>query len=384
MPKQITELPVASSVSDTDLTIVKQTATDRSATIAQINDNIGTAINRAASKATLTDTDNFGISDSSASSIIKKFSWANVKAQLKSHFESVVFTWALRQVFSQGISLPVSTGIRFDGGDISTNADFDSTEATTANVIFRFFRNTNTSGVRQFVIYKGDGTGTAVLSLNVGTGDFTLNGNTIWHAGNDGAGSGLDADTLDGSNIGTAVGNIVQLEDVGGNPGLPAVDGSQLTNLPDSDENVKASGTDTTPSSLINKLSAGSGISLDLQNSGGNETLQVSASFVSNQTPRYHLIARAATNGQTVINLGGLILDDVSDPYQGELKNHLIFMNGQLLINTVFDDFISPSVGDYTITNAATGEITLQNGLTANAGAVFTYLDIRNVTAQSV
>jgi hypothetical protein len=29
-------------------------------------------------------------------------------------------------------------------------------------------------------------------------GEFTCNSNTIWHAGNDGAGSGLDADTLDG------------------------------------------------------------------------------------------------------------------------------------------------------------------------------------------
>jgi hypothetical protein len=32
----------------------------------------------------------------------------------------------------------------------------------------------------------------------IGTGDLTYNGNEIWHAGNDGAGSGLDADLLDG------------------------------------------------------------------------------------------------------------------------------------------------------------------------------------------
>lgn len=31
-----------------------------------------------------------------------------------------------------------------------------------------------------------------------GAGDLTRSGNTIWHAGNDGAGSGLDADTVDG------------------------------------------------------------------------------------------------------------------------------------------------------------------------------------------
>ena len=30
------------------------------------------------------------------------------------------------------------------------------------------------------------------------TGTLTKNGNTVWHAGNDGTGSGLDADLLDG------------------------------------------------------------------------------------------------------------------------------------------------------------------------------------------
>lgn len=33
-----------------------------------------------------------------------------------------------------------------------------------------------------------------------GTGALTFDGNTVWHAGNDGAGSGLDADLLDGLN----------------------------------------------------------------------------------------------------------------------------------------------------------------------------------------
>ncbi len=35
-------------------------------------------------------------------------------------------------------------------------------------------------------------------SFSVGTSHFLVNGNTVWHAGNDGSGSGLDADTVDG------------------------------------------------------------------------------------------------------------------------------------------------------------------------------------------
>jgi hypothetical protein len=37
------------------------------------------------------------------------------------------------------------------------------------------------------------------LALNPQGGNVTINGNTAWHAGNDGSGSGLDADTLDGN-----------------------------------------------------------------------------------------------------------------------------------------------------------------------------------------
>lgn len=48
---------------------------------------------------------------------------------------------------------------------------------------------------------------TSIASLNTNkanlsgaafTGGITVSGNTVWHAGNDGSGSGLDADTLDG------------------------------------------------------------------------------------------------------------------------------------------------------------------------------------------
>ena len=57
----------------------------------------------------------------------------------------------------------------------STNADF----ASTAN--------------NQFAVRATGG-----VSFSIGTSNFLVNGNTVWHAGNDGPGSGLDADTLDG------------------------------------------------------------------------------------------------------------------------------------------------------------------------------------------
>lgn len=50
-------------------------------------------------------------------------------------------------------------------------------------------------------------------------GALQFKGNTLWHAGNDGSGSGLDADLLDGKNSGHASGNI------------PIADGTVCTNL---------------------------------------------------------------------------------------------------------------------------------------------------------
>ena len=49
----------------------------------------------------------------------------------------------------------------------------------------------------QFIISPNDSSNTTGLTLNAG-GDAKWRNNTIWHAGNDGSGSGLDADFLDG------------------------------------------------------------------------------------------------------------------------------------------------------------------------------------------
>ena len=52
----------------------------------------------------------------------------------------------------------------------------------------------------QFIISPNDSSNTTGLTLNAG-GDVKWRNNTIWHAGNDGSGSGLDADTVDGYHL---------------------------------------------------------------------------------------------------------------------------------------------------------------------------------------
>lgn len=58
---------------------------------------------------------------------------------------------------------------------------------------------------------------TTATVMNFGATSITANGNTIWHAGNDGTGSGCDADFLDGLNAATAaVANTVAARDASG------------------------------------------------------------------------------------------------------------------------------------------------------------------------
>lgn len=94
----------------------------------------------------------------------------------------------------------VATGIvRFQGNiALGTDNDVYLYESSAG----AFSVRTGSTGSYNYLTYSASG----VLSNN---------GSTVWHAGNDGAGSGLDADLLDGKNIGTS-GNTVPLLD-GGN-----------------------------------------------------------------------------------------------------------------------------------------------------------------------
>ncbi len=83
----------------------------------------------------------------------------------------------------------ISRGAYFNGGWIATD---------TYGAYLNF--NTSTGGMNLHV-FSGATVGGAASTTNIFTvarNDFSFNGNTIWHAGNDGAGSGLDADLLDG------------------------------------------------------------------------------------------------------------------------------------------------------------------------------------------
>ena len=106
---------------------------------------------------------------------------------------------------SSGITVADSTKLPLDGGTmtgaitlpnntigINVGDDAALADRNIANTVFvEGLQNTD----RGFINFSST-TGNALGAI--AAGHLTWRGNTVWHAGNDGAGSGLDADTLDG------------------------------------------------------------------------------------------------------------------------------------------------------------------------------------------
>lgn len=86
---------------------------------------------------------------------------------------------------------------------------------------FNINADTDASGSEFLILTAGytvaNATAANGLSIGQASTAFTWRNNTIWHGGNDGAGSGLDADLLDGySSATTATGNTIVLRDANG------------------------------------------------------------------------------------------------------------------------------------------------------------------------
>lgn len=74
-------------VTDAQATVITNTSGTNSGN--ETATTIGSMINGATAKATPVDADNFGYSDSAASNVLKKFTFANMKAALKTYFDTV-------------------------------------------------------------------------------------------------------------------------------------------------------------------------------------------------------------------------------------------------------------------------------------------------------
>lgn len=110
----------------------------------------------------------------------------HVTNQITDENGSVLFNQDLSNLSSIELGLNLT-------GDRSSFIDFHSDDTNT-DYSARIIR---AAGVNSSLSIVQAGTGN--IDISGGT-NFTRSGNTIWHAGNDGTGSGLDADLIDGLN----------------------------------------------------------------------------------------------------------------------------------------------------------------------------------------
>lgn len=97
-------------------------ATD-AASVGQIGTQYGAQVGAAASKATPVDADYLALYDSAASNTLRKLTWANIKATLKSYLDTL-YPPVARTITGAGLA----TG----GGDMSANRTITVTEASQA------------------------------------------------------------------------------------------------------------------------------------------------------------------------------------------------------------------------------------------------------------
>jgi hypothetical protein len=146
------------------------------------------------------------------------------------------------------------TGNGISWVDDTRHTRWDGRDIGTQTVVHKFARESyNTGNFQPYYENWYDSTTYRSIGLN-SSGALLFTGNTVWHAGNDGSGSGLDADTLDGVSWGNVNTNIVTTGDVIATDILPPTDNTgvvgnssftwsngQFTNLTiDSTLNVRA------------------------------------------------------------------------------------------------------------------------------------------------
>ena len=119
----------------------------------------------------------------------------NGSFKLKGHMTLDPAYDSAHNLYNQGLRINQASD---NWAGVFLGGDKDSNNGQSVWVIARRGTKGTVSGeIGDLTLEYGDATGNG-LTLPAGDGDPKWKGNKIWHAGNDGSGSGLDADKLDG------------------------------------------------------------------------------------------------------------------------------------------------------------------------------------------
>jgi len=154
----------------------------------EANIDFDPAVHLQAAKVTPVNADELGIADSAASFVWKRVTWANIKAAIT----TIANTWSALQTFTANVTI---------SGNAPT-INFTDTDALAHDYLV----HANSNNFYILVDRNGDGAHEApypVILDSVNNIGYIF-GDQVWTTGNDGTGSGLDADVLDGLQSTTA------------------------------------------------------------------------------------------------------------------------------------------------------------------------------------
>lgn len=131
---------------------------------------IGVLINGATAKATPVDADKFGFADSVAGWVMKYFSWANLKAALKSYFDTLY----LATVGASDLKTELKGSVAISAANVDWSAGAIFTKTLTANTTLTF----SNPVLNKVITLLIDGDYALLLPTAVKTIDGTFDGST--------------------------------------------------------------------------------------------------------------------------------------------------------------------------------------------------------------
>lgn len=135
--------------------------------------NVGSSIHGASSKITPVDADTVPLIDSEASNVLKKLTWANLKAAIKSYYDSVSATMTNKTLTSPVLNTGVSGTAVLDEDDMSSNSN---TKVATQQSI-KAYVDASITAAKSALLPVG-----SIVVLGVSTNPATLYGFGTWTA----------------------------------------------------------------------------------------------------------------------------------------------------------------------------------------------------------
>ena len=206
------QLGASSTLSGSELVEVVQSGQSKQSTAQAIANlapletttTIGTLINGATSKSTPVDADYLPLMDSAASNVVKKLSWANVKATMMAFFSGYATTATAAGTTTLTVASPYS---QFFTGTTTQTVIMPVTSTLAAGQQFRIVNNStgtvtvNSSGANAIVTMIGGATAVLTCILTSGTTAASWGAMTVCPATGPGSSGGFTVGALVASTI---------------------------------------------------------------------------------------------------------------------------------------------------------------------------------------